>query len=77
MIDDTLVSLPNSKGGRPSVLKDSEVITILVFNILTVQQKTLRQIYDWIHQYHSSEFPKMPNCHPPHILNTLSLAKTV
>lgn len=46
MVDDAVASFPNPKGGRPSVLSNSEVITILAFNLLTVQQQTLRQIYD-------------------------------
>jgi hypothetical protein len=47
--------------GRPSRLRDSEVVTILAFNLLTVQQQTLRQIYDWIRQYHGTDFPALPN----------------
>lgn len=61
MVDDAVASLPNPKGGRPPVLRDSEVVTILAFNVLTVQQQTLRQVYDWIHQYHTSDFPKLPS----------------
>src|SRR5437868_5332554 len=49
------------KTGRPAVLRDSEVITILVFNLLTCQQQTIRQIYDWVSQYHARDFPKLPN----------------
>lgn len=36
------------KTGRKATLRDSEVVTILVFNLVTVQQQTLRQIYDWL-----------------------------
>lgn len=64
MVDDAVASATRPKiqnrGGRPSVLRDSEVVTILAFNLLTVQQKTLRQVYDWIMQYHSSDFPHLP-----------------
>lgn len=66
-IDDAVASLSKTgnntkhKGGRPSVLRDSELITILAFNLCTVQQQTLRQIYDWACQYHRSDFPKLPN----------------
>lgn len=49
------------KAGRPAVLRDSEVVTILAFNLLTVQQQTLRQIYDWASQYHRDDFPQLPN----------------
>jgi hypothetical protein len=59
-VDDSLV-LASKRVGRPSVLHDSEVVTILVFNLLTVQQQTLRQVYDWVCQYHQSEFPALPN----------------
>jgi hypothetical protein len=59
-VDDTLDS-PLRREGRRSTLRDSEVITILAFNLLTVQQQTLRQMYDWVRQYHQGEFPKLPN----------------
>jgi len=26
-----------------------------------VQQRTLRQVYDWVLQYHNSDFPVLPN----------------
>ena len=61
MVDDALPKAPKPRGGRPSVLRDSEVVTILAFNLLTVQQQTLRQIYDWVSQYHRSDFPGLPN----------------
>jgi len=61
MVDDTIGVSQRLHGGRPSVLRDSEVITILIFNLLTVQQHTIRQIYDWVTQYHASDFPFVPN----------------
>lgn len=62
-VDDVLASAGQTKKktGRPSVLRDSEVVTILAFNLLTVQQQTLRQVYDWVNQYHHSDFPVLPN----------------
>ena len=66
-VDDAVASLPKTEkairqqGGRPATLRDSEVVTILVFNLLTVQQHTLRQIYDWIGQYHAADFPHLPS----------------
>jgi hypothetical protein len=65
-VDDAVASLPKTekeikkRGGRPATLRDSEVITIMVFNLLTVQQQTLRQIYDWVGQYHALDFPRLP-----------------
>jgi hypothetical protein len=64
-VDDALASAAQTNkkthGGRPSVLRDSEIITILSFNLLTCQQQTLRQVYDWAIQYHSADFPRLPN----------------
>lgn len=62
-VDDAVASAGQTekKLGRPAVLRDSEVVTILAFNLLTVQQQTLRQIYDWVRQYHRSDFPHVPN----------------
>lgn len=65
MVDDVLASSvttsPKKVGGRPSILHDSEVVTILAFNLLTCQQQTLRQVYDWVGQYHARDFPYLPN----------------
>lgn len=62
-VDDAVASAGQTEKriGRPSVLRNSEVITILAFNLLTVQQQTLRQVYDWVRQYHGSDFPALPN----------------
>jgi hypothetical protein len=61
-VDDAVASTTQTKKlGRPTVLRDSEVVTILVFNLFTVQQRTLRQVYDWVLQYHRSDFPVLPN----------------
>lgn len=61
-IDDAVAAAGQSgtKRGRPSRLRDSEVVTILVFNLLTVQQQTLRQVYNWVRQYHLRDFPCLP-----------------
>jgi hypothetical protein len=60
-VDDMLLKTANAKGGRPSVLCNSEVITILAWNTLVVKQKTIKDIYQWVTRYHQQEFPKMPN----------------
>ena len=61
-IDDALASAGQTKKkpGRPAILRDSEAVTILAFNLLAVQQQTLRQIYDWVKQYHARDFPHLP-----------------
>ena len=62
-VDDAVASAGQTEKrmGRPSVLRDSEVVTILAFNLMTCQQQTLRQVYDWIRQYHNADFPALPN----------------
>jgi hypothetical protein len=60
-VDDAVASASQTKKpGRPSVLRDSEVVTILIFNLFTTQQQTLRQVYDWVYQYHHADFPSLP-----------------
>jgi hypothetical protein len=59
-VDEVVVQPDRLKGGRPPVLRDSEIITILVWNSLTVTQKTLKGIYDWVVREQSHNFPRMP-----------------
>jgi hypothetical protein len=59
-VDDVVPQPARPKGGRPPVLRDSEVVTILVWNSLTVTQKTLKGIYGWVIRDHSHNFPRMP-----------------
>jgi hypothetical protein len=60
LVDDSLPIQPVTRGRR-AILSDSEVITILTFNLLCCQQQTIRQIYDWVYQYHQDDFPHLPN----------------
>lgn len=61
LVDDLVPTLKQSpRGGRPSILSPSEVITILIWNSLVVQQKTLKALYRWMHCYHTSDFPRLP-----------------
>jgi hypothetical protein len=61
-VDDAVASTSQTEKrvGRPPRLRDSEVVTILVFNLMACQQQTLRQIYDWAYQYHHTDFPYLP-----------------
>lgn len=64
-VDDAVASVPQTKKearscGRPATLRDSEVVTILIFNLFTTQQQTLRQVYEWVLQYHHTDFPRLP-----------------
>jgi hypothetical protein len=61
LIDDNVTPMPKPKGGRPCELKDSELITILIWNCLTsVRQRTLKDIHNWTLMYHGKDFPKLP-----------------
>lgn len=50
----------NPLGGRPVCLTKSELITVLIWNTLVVQQHTLKDIYHWLCMYHNKEFPRIP-----------------
>lgn len=60
-VDDLLPQTSHPRGGRPSILSDSELVTILVWNVLVVHQKTLKDVYDWVKRYHRNEFPIIPS----------------
>ena len=55
LVDDYLPTL-EPKTGRPATLSHSEVITILVWNSLTIQSKTLKGIYNHVVLYHQHDF---------------------
>lgn len=60
LVDDILPKLSKSKVGRPAILSDSELTTILLWNVLVMKQKTLKDIHKWVNLYHKSEFPNLP-----------------
>lgn len=60
LIDDLLPVQPKPKGGRPLVLKSSEVVTILLWNTLTAKQRTLKDIYEWLRLSQRGNFPALP-----------------
>jgi hypothetical protein len=61
-VDDAVASLPQTtkKAGRPSVLQDSELLTILVWDGLNEPHKTLKHVYAWIARDYVDYFPKLP-----------------
>jgi hypothetical protein len=61
LVDELLEKPPAAKVGRPAILTDAEVITMLLWNTLTVRQTTLKDLYRWISMYHKKEFPKLPH----------------
>ena len=60
-VDDHLPKQENKGlGGRPSVLRDSELLTILIWDGLTEPHKNLSSIYRWVAREYPDYFPKLP-----------------
>lgn len=59
-VDDVLPEPAKPHGGRPPALRQSEVVTILIWNALTTPQRTLKAIHDTTLLYHSHDFPSLP-----------------
>jgi hypothetical protein len=59
---DDLVPQPERSplGGRPAVLTNSELITLLVWNALVLHQKTIKDLHTFTTFYLRAEFPKLP-----------------
>lgn len=61
LVDDLLPRQPaNPRGGRPSLLSDSELVTALIWNALVLRQKTIKDLYRSLQLYHQPEFPRLP-----------------
>ena len=60
-VDDFLPALLHPEGGRPPVLRDSELITLLLWNTIVLHQKTLKDLWTFGRIHLRSEFPKMPS----------------
>ncbi len=58
---DDLVPLPDrSRGGRPPVLRDNELLTILLWDGINEPHKNLSAVYSWIQRDYSDYFPRLP-----------------
>jgi hypothetical protein len=49
-----------SLGGRPSILRDSDLVTILVWNAVAVHQKTVMDVYTFTRLHLHHLFPRLP-----------------
>ena len=57
-VDDVLPErLPSSLGGRPPILRDSELLTILIWDGLNEPHKTLKAVYSWTARDYHDYFP--------------------
>jgi hypothetical protein len=59
-VDDVLPAVSRPLGGRPSVLRDSELLTILIWDGLTEPHKNLSGVYTWIQREYTDCFPNLP-----------------
>ena len=55
-LDDNLPKNPKTPGRKPA-LKDSEMLTILLWSALTEHHRRLKDIYNWIGRYYPGYFP--------------------
>ena len=58
---DSLVEEPaRPQGGRPKLVRDSEIITLLIWNCLSsTRQRTLKDVFRWALLYHHRDVPKL------------------
>lgn len=59
-VDDCLPKQVQQPKGRPSVLQDSELLTILIWDGLTEPHKNLSGLYSWIKREYGDYFPRLP-----------------
>lgn len=80
LVDDYITEPAKPLGGRPPALRQSEVVTILLWNALTEPSRTLKQVHETIRLHHLQDFPKLPSyskfvvaCHRalPDLIQTL------
>jgi len=60
LVDDLVIEKEKPKGGRPALLTDSELVTALLWNVLTVHSKTLKDVHKFLLLYHRKDFPQFP-----------------
>lgn len=51
---------PSSRGGRPAILSDSEMITILIWHTLISKPRTVKDLHAAVRLYQRDLFPKLP-----------------
>lgn len=60
-IAEILPDNPRPLGGRPPCIRDSELLTLMIWNSLTnTCSHTLKQLYDWIRLYHARDVRSLP-----------------
>jgi Transposase DDE domain len=59
-VDDTVPGSPPQKTGRPALVSDTEILTILIWNTVVLKQSTLKDIFNAISLYHQKDFKTLP-----------------
>jgi hypothetical protein len=60
VIDDAVMEPTRPRGGRPKLARDSEIITLLIWNCLSsTRQRTLKDIFKWALLYHYKDVPRL------------------
>ena len=59
-VDDILTKQIQQKTGRPVSISNTEVVTILIWNTVTLKQNTFKDIFDAVSLYHREDFPTLP-----------------
>lgn len=60
LVEETLPKETPSRSGRPALLSQSELITILIWNTLALRHQTLSDLYQALTLYHQKDFPHLP-----------------
>lgn len=59
-VDNILPKPLPKRTGRPVLVSDSEVVTMLIWNTVTLKQSNLKDIFNAISLYHRKDFPTLP-----------------
>jgi len=59
-VDGQLPKQTYPQGGRPPILQDSSLVTLLIWNTLVLRQKTLRGLWRCAQVHLESQFPHLP-----------------
>jgi hypothetical protein len=60
-IDEKLPKQDKLKTGRPALVSNTEIVTILIWNTIALKQSTLKDIFNAIVLYHQKDFPRLPS----------------
>ncbi len=59
-VDGLVEKQPAHKTGRPVLVSNAEIITILIWNTIVLKQQTLKDIFNAICLYHGNDFKTLP-----------------